>query len=501
MSVGESRHGTEKIPCSIAIITSKADGLEHRLKALSEFGEIVICHGNAPEENLKIARDLGAVIVRQYDTDEPLLNSMTDKAAVRQVAMDASTLPWRFFMDRDDVLSPETIAEIRTITTDPNPEHLIWRMPSRIFIEKEDGTKHEIRYAAAYPAYQTRLVHKDVGAQFRGLVHERLSFDHTKFSVGTMRNSYNLQWSKQRVAQYWKYLSGYADMEIKVMHHGSFKNFLYWMVYRRARTIASYLLWRLPKLYLMHGFTDTMPLFIELTTVRYHFKILFGGVRHYIHTRSWYIVISETLRGKDLYRTLTNLASRRFEAYGRVLDVGGGEGSASYWRFMKQTRWKRVTTLDVAAKGSGTVVANLEDATLPFPDAHFNTVMVFNVLEHLHRRTEILLELNRVLRPDGRLVGIVPFLVNVHPDPHDYVRLTREGIERLCTDSGLRAVHIYPVGGGPIVASYYQSEFLLPRVLKLIALPVVYALDTLVCALRPNMRDRFPLAYAFSAHK
>lgn len=489
------------IPCSIAIITSKADGLEKRLKALGEFGEIVICHGNAPEENLQHARRLGAKVVRQYDTDEPLLNSMTDKAAVRQVAMDASTLPWRFFMDRDDELSPETISEIRSITTNPSPTHLVWRMPTRIFLEQEDGSKKEILHEATYPSYQTRLVHASVGAHFKGLVHERLVFDEKKFSVGTMHSYYNFIWGKARVVNFWKYIGGYAERELEVAEYSTFKDFLYFKIYKRIRTILGYLLWRLPTMYVSYGFKDSMPLRIELLIARYHLAILWGSVLGYISSRVWFILLRETLRGKDLNRTLTNLASREFEAYGRVLDVGGGDGSASYWRFMWQARWHRKKTLDVVATHNPDYVADLETQQVSAPDNYFDTIMMMNVLEHINNRDHVMKEMFRLLREDGALVGIIPFLVNVHPDPNDYVRLTRQGLECLFYKAGFSKVEIVTVGRGPITASYYQSEFLFPRVLKVLLLPVVLTLDRVVLALRPVLSEKFPLSYAFRLRK
>ncbi len=490
-----------KIPCSIAIITSKADGLEKRLKALSEFGEVVICHGNAPEENLAVARALGAVVVKQYDTDEPLLNSMTDKAAVRQVAMDASTLPWRFFMDRDDELSPETIEEIRVITTNSRPTHLVWRMPTRIFIEKENGENHEILHEATYPSYQTRLVHESVGARFRGLVHERLAFDEKKFKVGMMHNYYNFVWSKSRVANYWKYIGGYATRELDVAEYKGFGDFLYWSIYKRIRTILGYLFWRLPVMYVKHGTKDSMPLSIELQIVRYHVKILFGSMWGFLNSRVWFTLLRETLKGKDLNRTLTNLASREFEAYGRILDVGGGDGSASYGRFMKKHRWHRTSTLDVVSTHNPTYLLDLEESDIPAPPQHFDTIFMFNVLEHLHKREAVVKRLHRALRNDGTLVGIIPFLVNVHPDPNDYARLTRQGLERLFIEAGFAQVQIATVGRGPFTASYYQSEFLWPRILRLILMPIVLLLDHLLLMLRPGLREKFPLSYAFRVKK
>ena len=484
-----------KIPCSVSIITlNSAEGLRACLESLKEFEEIIVCDANSTDATKDIARAFGARVIKQYDTDEPAVQCAMDKAGVRERAMAASTLPWRFFMDADDTLSDEAVNEIRAIVSDPHPKLFVWRMPTRIFIAGK-----EIKYEATYPSYQTRLVHQSVGAHFRGEVHDRLDFDAAKFPPGTMHNYYNFGWPKERVANYWGYIGTYAKRELAVMRFGTFSSFVYWSVYRRTRTILGYVLWRLPAMYLRHGFKDTMPLSIELTIVRYHRVLFFGSIKKYIATRVWAVMLAETLRGKDLNRILSNLAVRSFEAYGRVLDIGGREGRSSYWRFIRHTKWMRQTTLDIDAASKPDVVLNLETQELPFAPGHFDTALLFNVLEHLSNGPEVLAKIATVLHPGGALIGVVPFLVSVHPDPHDYMRYTNEGLMQALTAAGFSKVEILPVSRGPIAASYSQSEFLWPRVFKLVFLPLVLLFDSLLLSLRPAYKQKFVLSYAFRA--
>ncbi len=479
-----------KIPCSVAIIT-RGEGVLPALEALKDFQEILICHGNPATEHLDAIRAHGAKLISQYDTDEPNLTCFMDKAAVRQRAMDASSLPWRFFMDRDDRLSPEAIEEIRAITSSARPTHRVWRMPTRVFIAGK-----EIKYEATYPSYQTRLVHESVGAHFKNPVHDRLSWDEKKFPVGTMQSFYDFHWSKERVADYWGYLGAYARREVQVLQTPSFGWLLWWMGLR-VRTIVGYVVWRLPAMYLQRGFKNTMPLSIELTIVRYHFAVLFGTIKKYFSTRGWVAILVETLRGKDLNRILSNFALRKREAYGRVLDVGGGH-DASYWRYLETRRWHRKIVLDLQ-RANPDIVANLEHEPIPLADGYCNTALMCNVLEHLSNREGALREVRRVLVAGGELIGIVPFLVGVHPDPHDYVRLTTEGLRELLERVGFMDIVIEPIGRGPLTASYYQSEFLWPRVLKLLLLPCILGLDRIILSLRPHWVDKFPLSYAFRA--
>lgn len=328
---------TRKIQCSVSLLTlNAADTLPACLDRLKDFSDIIVCDGNSTDGTQAVAARYGARVITQYDTEETNVPCAMDKAYVREKAMSASKHEWRFFMDADDTLSEEAVEEIKTIVTDSAPQHFIWRMPTRIFI---DGK--EILHEATYPSYQTRLVHVSVGARFKGPVHDHLVWDTQKFPVGTMKNYYNFEWSKERVANYWKYVSTYVWREIDTahIHRSSLSDFLYWGVYRRLRIGLGYVLWRLPTMYLRHGFRDSMPLWLELQIAAQHFYILFGSIARFITTRRLFVLTRGALRAEKQSRTLRNLAIRDWEAYGRVLEVGNARGD--YWAYLQAHRWHR----------------------------------------------------------------------------------------------------------------------------------------------------------------
>jgi SAM-dependent methyltransferase len=103
---------------------------------------------------------------------------------------------------------------------------------------------------------------------------------------------------------------------------------------------------------------------------------------------------------------------------GATLEVGGGSGN------MKEYREDVVSTdlvptpwLDAAADAQ----------SLPFRDASFANIVLFDVLHHIERPRRFLSEADRVLRPGGRIIlmepGITPlsriFYKLFHPEPVD----------------------------------------------------------------------------------
>jgi len=66
-----------------------------------------------------------------------------------------------------------------------------------------------------------------------------------------------------------------------------------------------------------------------------------------------------------------------------------------------------------------------------YADQACDTVVLDNILEHVENPATALTECARVLRPGGRLIAMVPFLVPVHAAPDDFSRWTPKGFEIL----------------------------------------------------------------------
>lgn len=120
------------------------------------------------------------------------------------------------------------------------------------------------------------------------------------------------------------------------------------------------------------------------------------------------------------------LAPRLSRLKGKVLDVGCGEmpfrallgPEASY------------TGIDVASAtafgmGSNPAIVPFDGRAIPFPDASFDHVLCTEVLEHVEEPSDLISEMERVLRQGGTLFVTVPFSARVHHAPYDFQRFTR----------------------------------------------------------------------------
>ena len=216
-------------------------------------------------------------------------------------------------------------------------------------------------------------------------------------------------------------------------------------------------------------------------------------------------ILRETWCGKDIYRILMNSACEGCAIGGKTVDVGSSTTLASYHRFLKRGENVSVECVDLGfetGNGQGKRI-DLETDSLPYGNETVDTVLMFNLLEHIYNYGRVVGEAKRVLKLGGSLIGAVPFLVNYHPDPHDYWRYTHETLRKIFSDElYFAAVRITPFGYGPFTAAWSHMEQVFPRILKVFMLPLVLACDWLVLKLRPKMnKERFVLGYFFSVKK
>jgi SAM-dependent methyltransferase len=129
----------------------------------------------------------------------------------------------------------------------------------------------------------------------------------------------------------------------------------------------------------------------------------------------------------------------------RVLDAGAGEAPYrllfGHCAYVTQD-WPG--SVHETGRGSD-ILADLHD--LPVEDASFDAVVCTEVLEHVAEPASVLAELSRVLRPGGRLLLTVPFVIELHEEPHDHYRYTSHGLRGLLERAGFTEIDVRPSTG------------------------------------------------------
>ncbi len=207
-------------------------------------------------------------------------------------------------------------------------------------------------------------------------------------------------------------------------------------------------------------------------------------------------LFKEIYRGKSLLRTLMNLELKNHSISGKVLDVGGGVGP-SYYRFLTKEPNTKVVTLDL----EGGTKIDLETDRLPYNDSAIDNILLVNIMEHIYNYDFLLMEIYRVLKGGGKVIGFVPFMINYHPDPHDYFRFSQEALKKIFIQVGFKDINIKAIGRGPMSVNYNNVMIFLPRIMRIIILPFYFIVDKILLKLRPKMNERYPLGYFFELRK
>jgi SAM-dependent methyltransferase len=185
---------------------------------------------------------------------------------------------------------------------------------------------------------------------------------------------------------------------------------------------------------------------------------------------------------RELNRTLQS-----YELQGRMIDLGGDKRS-DYYRYLPGVT--RVEIVNLLAEAEPDHLFDLENK-FQLPDAQYNGALCINILEHIYNHRQFLSECHRILLPRGKLLLAVPFLMQVHPSPHDYFRYTAESLERLLNEAGFIDIDVRPVGRGPFTAASHIAYNVLAKV------PLLAPLHTTIAGLLDACLARFDTKYTF----
>lgn len=149
----------------------------------------------------------------------------------------------------------------------------------------------------------------------------------------------------------------------------------------------------------------------------------------------------------------------------RLLDLGCGDGALSY---RLERAGARVVGIDLdptglahaagelTARGSRVALVRGGADGLPFADASLDVVVCSDVIEHVARPLDLLVEVRRVLLPGGRLVLTTPCRTTEEVSDVEHVQEFFPGeLETLLTEAGYCQCHVaqsHPVA----VTDWYQ---------------------------------------------
>jgi SAM-dependent methyltransferase len=161
-----------------------------------------------------------------------------------------------------------------------------------------------------------------------------------------------------------------------------------------------------------------------------------------------------------LYEEVKNFAANIPEsAY--VLDAGSG--NQPYKHLLSHANYESADFEQIdKSYAQTTYVCNLNN--IPTENARFDYILFNQVMEHLPEPLAVLKELNRVLKPNGKILYSGPLFYEEHQVPYDFYRYTQYALINMFTSSGFKVERLEWLEGyfGTVAYQFNRMAVYLP---------------------------------------
>jgi SAM-dependent methyltransferase len=151
----------------------------------------------------------------------------------------------------------------------------------------------------------------------------------------------------------------------------------------------------------------------------------------------------------DRYYLDEFLGSIRHLVKGKVVEIGGVLSNREKYGFENTLTYDAV---DLLESPSVNICGDVHESNL-LKSGYYDTMLLFNVLEHCHTPQKVVDNIYNWLAPSGYCLAIVPNAQRIHNNPGDYWRILPDGMKTLFQNFGKVQVTTY---GNPtsLIASY-----------------------------------------------
>lgn len=160
---------------------------------------------------------------------------------------------------------------------------------------------------------------------------------------------------------------------------------------------------------------------------------------------------------KNLYNELELVSGK---LTGKLLDFGCGTKPYKHL-FHNVKEYIGLDFVSDRVKGEKTETDIVYDGkTIPTESEHFDSVLSTEVFEHLFDLEGTLMEIYRVLKPNGQLLFTCPFSYGEHEQPYDYARYTSFALKHLLNKNGFEIIEFKKTGSHIGVIHQYMAIYI-----------------------------------------
>jgi SAM-dependent methyltransferase len=209
--------------------------------------------------------------------------------------------------------------------------------------------------------------------------------------------------------------------------------------------------------------------------------------------------LKETWHKRTIYRVLFQwelIKNKVLFDNKEVLHIASG-GNPTYGDYIYPCAKKIIKTDYIKKPGVDQILDF--NMNFPFENEMFDVVILCNALYIANDPSFTLSEIARILRPNGTYILVNPFVANEMPQPHDFGRLTKEGIRKLTTPL-FKEIALKGIGERGTSALYVLQPFVRFWIIRMIFYPIAIFIDHLIPR-NVKRHHPFPLGYIYVGRK
>ncbi len=146
---------------------------------------------------------------------------------------------------------------------------------------------------------------------------------------------------------------------------------------------------------------------------------------------SWIHKLSKNRSRQGLYEFLNKVFSD-IQSNEEVLTIGAGGGVNELLHEYSESNNFSVVSFDIDDKKNPDILGDL--CTYDFDENRYDTIVLCEVLEHLHSPHLGVENVYKALKPGGLVILTTPFIFPIHDRPYDYYRYTKYGLKFLLSE-------------------------------------------------------------------
>jgi SAM-dependent methyltransferase len=171
-----------------------------------------------------------------------------------------------------------------------------------------------------------------------------------------------------------------------------------------------------------------------------------------LQSKESYKKIIDLLKESSIVRALQYIEIMEIEHGSKIIDIGGGDRA----KYKKLLKYDEYHSINIIEDMDPTWLLDSQQE-LPKEALDYDLAISFNTLEHIFSPIQVIKNMYDLLKDDGKIVIITPFLIQLHACPYDFGRPTANWYFQALKESGFKDIQIIKLGWGPFTHGFFLS--------------------------------------------